>query len=169
MVKYVFKDGPITIRGAKDADPQLIGEALASLSDAAGGELTPSAVVESAREPESPLHGHFDWNDAEAAEKWRVEQARTLIRCIRVDEVGSNQEPAPAFISISDTGGVSYRSVAEVRSSSDLQGKLLAAAERDLQAFTVRYRMLKDICAIVETARKVASSKRVKNETRAAA
>lgn len=169
MMRYIFKEGPIAIKGAKDADPQKIGEALSVLADVAGGELTPKAVVDSARDEESPLHPHFDWDDAAAAEKWRVEQARDLIRCIRVEEIGSNVEPERAFLSIADKGGVSYRSVQEIKSSGDLQEKLLAAAERDLEAFTVRYRALKDICAIVETAKKVAKAKRTKNETRAAA
>lgn len=168
-IRYVFKDGPVTIKGAKDADPQKIGEALSAITEAGGGELTPSAVVESARDPESALHPHFDWNDAEAAEKWRVEQARDLIRCIRVEEIGSDTEPERAFLSIADKGGVSYRTVQEIRSSADLQEKLLAAAERDLEAFTVRYRALKELCAIVETAKTVARARRAKNETRAAA
>lgn len=169
MIRYVFKDGPVTIRGSKDANPQAIGEALSALAAAEGGELTPRAVVEGARDPGSALHPHFDWNDAEAAEKWRVEQARDLIRCIRVDDLDSGQEPVRAFLSIVGDAGVSYRTVQEVRSSSDLQQRLLAAAERDLDAFTTRYRVLKDICAVVETAKQVAKAKRREGETRAAA
>jgi hypothetical protein len=169
MVKYVFKEGPLTIKAAKDADPQAIGVALATIAENGGGELTPKAVVESAREEDSPLHGHFDWDDATAAEKWRIEQARDIIRCIRVEDETSDGDPPRAFLSIRDDGGTSYRSVDEIRSSSDLQEKLLAAAERDLEAFTVRYRSLKEICAIVETAKTVAKARRSKNETRAAA
>jgi hypothetical protein len=45
----------------------------------------------------------------------------------------------------------------------------LAAAERDLEAFTARYRALKEICAIVEKAKVAAKAKRTNSETRAAA
>ena len=168
MQKYVFTDGPLTIKGAKNADPQKIGEALAAIAEVGGGDLTPEAVVENARNEESVLHPHFEWDDAAAAEKFRHDQARGLIRSIKADN-GSNREPERAFFSISDKGGVSYRTLEEVRSSGDLQERLLSAAERDLEAFTVRYRVLKDICAIVETAKTVAKAKRTKNETRAAA
>jgi hypothetical protein len=168
MVKYVFKEGPLTIKAAKDANPQAIGLALAAITESGGGELTPKAVVESARGDDSPLHGHFDWDDAVAGEKWRIEQARDIIRCIRVDE-GNNIEPPRAFLSVHDDGGTSYRSVEEIRTSTDLQERLLAAAERDLESFTVRYRSLKEICAIVETAKTVAKARRSKNETRVAA
>jgi hypothetical protein len=59
-------------------------EALRALSDARQGKLSPEDVVQAARDPDSPLHSQFDWNDDEAAAKWRLEQARTLIRSVRV-------------------------------------------------------------------------------------
>ena len=48
------------------------------------GRLTPDQVVEAARNPRSPLHGRFEWDDSAAAAKWRIEQARELIRTIKV-------------------------------------------------------------------------------------
>lgn len=167
-IRYVFKEGPVIIKGAKDADPQKVGEAIAAVVVASKTEFHPKLVVDSARDENSPLHPHFDWDDTVAAEKWRVEQARDLIRCIVADD-GSKNEPTRAFLSIADTSGTSYRTVQEVRSSADLQQRLLAGAERDLEAFTARYRALKDVCAIVETAKSAVKAKRTNSETRAAA
>jgi hypothetical protein len=168
-IRYVFKDGPITIKGAKNADPQVIGEALAAIIGEENDESRlPKRVVDSARDPESPLHCHFEWDDAVAAEKHREEQARGLIRSIVADD-GSGNEPVRAFLSIADKGGTSYRTIEEIRSSVDLQQRLLAGAERDLEAFTARYRALKEICAIVEKAKVAVKAKRTNNETRAAA
>jgi len=48
------------------------------------GRLTAAAVVDSARDPQSPLHRYFEWDDTSAAESWRLEQARSLIRSVRV-------------------------------------------------------------------------------------
>lgn len=48
------------------------------------GQLTPTIVVEDAKRKESPLHDLFDWNVKEAAEKWWLEQARTIIRSVKV-------------------------------------------------------------------------------------
>ena len=48
------------------------------------GKLTPSEVVSAARDPESPLHNSFEWDDAKAAESWRLVQARELIRSVQV-------------------------------------------------------------------------------------
>ena len=48
------------------------------------GELTPTLVVEDARDTESPLHSHFEWTDTIAAEKYRRMQARKLLASVEV-------------------------------------------------------------------------------------
>lgn len=52
------------------------------LAKKAKGRITPRDVVEAARSASSPLHGYFEWNDSEAAERYREIQARTLLRSI---------------------------------------------------------------------------------------
>lgn len=44
-----------------------------------GGRLTAEKVVEHAADPTHPLHGFFEWDDTEAARKYRIAQARELI------------------------------------------------------------------------------------------
>lgn len=41
--------------------------------------LTPENVVKSARDPNSPMHPLFEWDNKVAATKYRLSQARTLI------------------------------------------------------------------------------------------
>jgi len=48
------------------------------------GRLTPEAVVRAAKNPKSPLHDRFEWDDSVAAHKHRLEQARCLIRSVMV-------------------------------------------------------------------------------------
>lgn len=165
MVEYVFKDGPVTIKNAKKADPQKIGTALAKIAEQQKGRLTPPAVVEAARDTRNPLHKHFEWDDALAAQSYRLDQARMLIRSVALVGDGDS-EPAPAFLSISDKGGTAYRTMADVLDSADLQSAVLAAAERDLAAFEKRYRQLQDICEIVSAAREKIASRRNKHESR---
>lgn len=50
----------------------------------AAGQLNAAAVVESARDPASPLHDRFEWDDGLAAEEHRKAQARALIRSIKI-------------------------------------------------------------------------------------
>ena len=169
MIRYTFKDGPLTFKAATKADPQKIGEELAVLQEGNEGRLNPANVVDAARVETSALHPHFEWDDAVAAERYRLEQARTIIRSIvAVDEDKGEKSAAPAFISIND-GGTSYRAIDEVRNSVDLQTKLLAAADRDLESFQTRYRTLKEVCAVVQKARDVVRRKREAQESRVAA
>src|SRR5210317_675994 len=49
------------------------------------GKITPQQVLEAARNESSPLHSFFDWDDDVAAESWRLHQARTLIKSVKVE------------------------------------------------------------------------------------
>ncbi len=49
------------------------------------GRLTPKKVLEAAADPDHVLHGEFDWDDTTAARKWRLEQARKLIRSVEIN------------------------------------------------------------------------------------
>jgi len=160
MTKYAFRE-VLTIKGADKADPQKIGEALSVLAGAAG-ELTPAVVVTAAKNPRHILHRHFEWSDEIAANAYRLDQARTLIRSITVEDHDGEDGQAPAFISISDKGGTSYRTLQAVKGSADLQAKVLAQASRDLEAWQSRYRSLEDVCEIVRTAQDAIEKKRKK-------
>lgn len=170
MIKYVFhEDEPIRIKAAGKADPQVIGEALEEISKSKGGELHPEDVVEVARSTRHVLHKHFEWDDTVAAENYRKDQARNLIRIVRVEDEATADGTTRAFHSIHTDGGTSYRHIEQVRSSAEFQLALLKAAERDLDAFGKRYRDLKDVCAIVDQARQAIDRRRSNLETRAAA
>jgi hypothetical protein len=160
MVRYTFKE-ILTIKAADKADPQKIGEALAALAGKAG-ELTPKAVVESARNPRSIFHRHFEWDNLIAAEAYRLDQARTLIRSVRVEEPDAEDGYAMAFVSISDKGGTSYRTLGAIKGDASLQAKVLEQAGRDLQAWQNRYRALEDVCAVVRQAQALVERKRTK-------
>ncbi len=165
MITYTFRDEPVAILNAKKADPQKIGRALAKIAEANAGRLTPSAVVEAARASSSPLHRHFEWDDSKAAEAYRRDQAREIISVIRCEEGG--EEPTRAFLSVKDGAGTAYRTKQEVSTSVELQLAVLKQAERDLDAFTKRYRELADICDDVRSAREKVVARRSQMEARA--
>ena len=48
------------------------------------GQLTPGAVVEAGTPANAPLHTEFDWDDAHAAHEHRLDQARRLIRSVKI-------------------------------------------------------------------------------------
>lgn len=152
----------------KDADPQEIGEQLEIIAKAHKGRLTPLDVVTAAKPTAHPLHKHFEWRDKVAAEAFRRDQARGMIRSIHIvreDEQDSPDGNPPAFLSIADNG-FSYRTVSDVLKSPALQLQVLKQAERDLRAFERRYRQLVDICDLVRGARERLSSRISEVESR---
>lgn len=153
MIKYVFDDSvPLAIKNGKDANPQALGEALEVISATHGGRLKPEDVVKAAKDPSSPLHHHIEWRDDVAAAAYRLDQARAIIRIVRVAPIDNNP-PQRAFISVGDSDGRSYRAIAEVASSASLQARLAAQADRELIAFVRRFRSLTELCGEIDKLR----------------
>ena len=49
------------------------------------GRLTPEQVVQAAEPEDSALHACFEWDNDAAGHAWRIEQARELIRRVRIE------------------------------------------------------------------------------------
>jgi hypothetical protein len=59
-------------------------EFIKSLADAAGN-IEPASVVEAARDPDSPIHELFQWNETLAAQQQWVDTAKRLIRFVKLE------------------------------------------------------------------------------------
>ena len=101
------------------------------------GLLRPADVVEAARDPASPLHSHFEWDDTAAAAKWREEQARQLIRNVRIEVGTSAPVSVRAFVSlpVDRQNGAGYRRFEDVIDNDFLCRQLAA----DIQATADRW------------------------------
>lgn len=66
------------------AEQEAVKEALAAIARKNGGLLTPNSVVLEARKKDSVLHDLFEWDEKKAAHAWRIDQARELIRSVKV-------------------------------------------------------------------------------------
>jgi hypothetical protein len=111
-----------------------------------GGKILAAQVVDFARNPETALHGYFEWDDSLAAEKYRLAQARALIRVAVVVEP-TTSEAVRAYVSLSSDrqAGGGYRAIAEVLSDEILKETLLADALKDLTVFTRKYDALRSV------------------------
>lgn len=71
-------------RGSANAPERIdVGSVLDTIEQR-HGTLTPAAVVQEASKISHPLHSHFEWDDRKAAHQHRLNQARALIRSVRV-------------------------------------------------------------------------------------
>ena len=137
---------------------------LRALSRAHGGILEPDVVVSAARNPKSAMHNSFDWDDTEAAQKWRIEQARKLLR-VTVEYVGGKEgNPIRVFYSLTtDRRGdeTGYRTTIDIMNDKELYAQLLDDALAELESFRVKYAHIKELRAIF-TAIKVIRRKQAK-------
>lgn len=115
-----------TPRGASPRRREAVGDpvafALAEIAAAHGGVLTPEDTVAAAADPAHILHPRFEWDDTEAAHRYRLDQARALIRAVRV-EISTTHHRLFAPIFVRDPAMAAatqgYRSVAAIRSVSE--------------------------------------------------
>jgi hypothetical protein len=139
----------------KKALNQIVLEELRTICEANPEKLLkPEAVVQAAQNPESPLHEHFTWDNDEAAAKYRLEEARTLIREVHLEyDKAWMRGPVPAFVSLSeDRGnrdGGGYRQTPQVLTNPQLRKELAATANRELASWARRHKMLKGLCLAV--------------------
>lgn len=122
------------------------------------GKKTAKDLVDASRPEDAPLHSMFEWNDAVAAEKYREEQGRTIIRhIIEVPETEDEKETMPvvrAFFKIDESTN-DYEPTYVIMSDEEKRRRLLQVAKAELQQFKVKYSSLKELFAVFEAIDKV--------------
>lgn len=146
-MRFAFKAEMFGYYGKhRKLDAQLVGEALSKLGDGNIMSAKPEQIVEAARPRRSPLHGAFDWNDTEAAEKWRISQARHLVGAIVTTiDTKDGEVELRAFASVKGKSGFEYQRIDRIMGDDDLRIQTLRDALDDLRAFQRRYKALADV------------------------
>lgn len=117
------------------------------------GSLTPDAIVDEASDPNHPLHSRFEWDNEAAAHQHRLEQARGLIRLVRVTyrNASGEQRSVRSWHSFqAPNGGYSYESLEKVTESPLLTRIKLADMKRDWLAFKRRYEDFEGFFEMIE-------------------
>ena len=143
---YQWKDG-----GRFAAPAQEVGERLEQIRARHDDDLSAEAVVDDARDPTSPLHPCFDWDDTTAAEAHRRAQARAIIRSVRVVNPGEfRPQRTPVYVSVgSATAGSRYVTTARAMSDDDLRRRVMSEARGQLRAWKARYGHLREFAVVV--------------------
>lgn len=108
------------------------------------GDLTPEILLKEATDPAHPLHDRFDWNDQSAAQQHRLNQARQLIRSVKVTvKTASEDVEVRRFIHVK-TGTASnslgsYMPVEVIAESKTLTEITKLQMERDWKALRKKY------------------------------
>lgn len=123
-----------------------------NLIESKDGILRPAAVVEFARNKKTALHHLFTWDDTEAANQYRLWQARSIIKArVTIIEVEQKQYNVRAFVSLSpdrkEAGG-GYRSITTVAADEVMRSQLLKDALGELGTFRRKYQGLRELARV---------------------
>lgn len=122
------------------------------------GHLTADLVLEEAGHETSPLHSHFEWDDTEAAHRYRLNQARGLIRSFRVTyrDDQTAKSTVRAYVSVQSDNGPVYRATEDVLTDEFAHRLLVQQLQRDLKALERKYGHLQEyrnlLLAVAESA-----------------
>lgn len=118
------------------ADAEKVWEELNSVTENGDG-LLPEKVVAKARDPRSELHKCFTWDDTEAAEKYRLWQARFVINHLVVTIIDPEDEKIEMdvnyYTSVPAEVGRVYVPTIQSMASPDLRQVVLAEAVKLLK------------------------------------
>jgi hypothetical protein len=121
------------------------------------GRLTPTLVVDEARDETHPLHARFEWDDGVAGEAYRRVQARELIRTCRVVYKPANDrdeaQSVRAFHAVrAEDSSRSYEPVEEIVKSEFLTQLALREMERRWLELQRQYGHLSEFWQLVNGA-----------------
>ena len=125
------------IKGLYNADAQLVYNEIGT------NTITPEEIVEKARDPSSELHKCFEWDDKKAAEKYRIQQARSIM-CNLVFVSDSKKEDLRVFYNLTFEKA-EYHPTTLIMQNPDEYIALLCKAKGELLAFRKKYSMLKEL------------------------
>ena len=127
-------------------DAQTAGEICERLER--NGGLTAKRLVDESRPEDAPLHKEFEWDDPTAAEAYREEQARYIIRSLLVQQEETKNEVVRAFFPMAEQKV--FESLPVILSDAKKTNALLDMALRELKAFELKYYTLSQLSPVFE-------------------
>ena len=121
-----------------------VAQALAEIEHDTGC-LTPAVVVAAAKAKTHPLHDRFEWDDKIAGARYRLDQARELIRSVKIEVLNDDRlgpRHVRRYVSVGDSSGRAYHRVEEVLTSEDLRAQAFEQWEREVAALRARNRVM---------------------------
>ena len=132
--------------GIVKADAQKCAEEIMAI----GEDVRPEQVLEKARNEDTELHKCFTWDDTIAAEKYRLVEARRVLKLLIIEEKEPPQDRPPIRLFHKTKEGEGYKHVELVVKKPDEYEALLARAYAELKAFKAKYAMLEELREIFD-------------------
>jgi len=110
------------------------------------GDVSPEDVLERARSPRSALHGLIEWDVRKAGLAYQLEQARDLIRQVRVIFYRDDLPPLDvrALLSVEADGRRVFKSVQAISEDGDLRRQVMQQMKLDVERLVAKYNTFKE-------------------------
>jgi hypothetical protein len=145
--------------------PATAAAELQTLLDANGGLLKPTDVIEwAAANADSALYGLFEWKDDIAAQRFRLVQARQLIRIwkFRPNPLSTETRRITASLPSDRTRGGGYRSANQIETTSALRMERLLLALSSVESAARSHLFLQELAPSLTTIIQLLESQRSK-------
>jgi len=117
------------------------------------GLVTPDQLVEHARNPNNLLHQLFEWDDSTAAEQFRLEQARNILRSLvyEIEIIPGKVEEIRYTVNVMQNGRNGYVAIESALASEELSRQVIDEAGKYVQMAVKRLRQYRELAKIVGT------------------
>lgn len=126
------------------ADAQKCYEEILEICDDVGS-ASPRAILEKARDESTELYKCFTWDDGVAAEKWRTQEARLVVRQLVIKEVEVPKDRPEVRLLYKTDNESGYKPTHIIVKQEDEYKALLKRAYAELRAFKAKYSMLEEL------------------------
>lgn len=160
---YRWGDQSRFVKNCSSVSADVAGNLMREMADR--NELTASNLVDVSRPEDAPLHPCFEWDDAVAAEHYREEQARCIIRAIEVVVEEPEKNCTEGGVRIQTMGSIrafhalqrnedgGYENIQVILGDELKTKRLLALAADEMRSFQAKYSELKNVSEMTEVFR----------------
>ena len=146
MVETVIK---WSVTGVFKADAAKCYEEIKEIGD----EVNPKQVLDKAKDEQSELHKCFEWDDSIAAERFRLDQARSVINHLIVVTRDPDEDKEPVQFRVlmknENERDTNYKQTIIMVKDEDEYKKLLEQAYAELRSFKKKYSCLVELANIL--------------------
>lgn len=128
------------------ADANIAGQICENL--ASQNNLTAKSLLDASRPANAPLHDVFEWDDSTAAEKYREDQARTIIRSLVIIP-DKTTGPVRSYFMVKKADPT-YQHIHVILQKQDTTDLLLQQAMDELIAIRKKYANLAQLASVFQ-------------------
>ena len=133
-------------KGLYHADAQKVANEIMAIGD----EATPQQIVDKAKDKGTELNKCFTWDDKDAADKWRLHQARNIVCCLVIKRTEDQVDKPEIRFFHKNEPGSGYKPATYIFTHADEHAKLLQAAYAELASFKKKYSNLQELSWLIE-------------------